>query len=102
MDGETYERTGLPKGCQVWMTWHQPRAGPVWELIDRAMTTERFPLQILEISERREEVLRVAEIDSLKSELAQKDSEIATLKQQLREAQDLIPKKRWWAFWRRQ
>jgi hypothetical protein len=102
MDEKVYGASELPKGCKVVVIWREVRTGPVWELIRRAMTIGQFPIGILE-TDRDEDMYRLmAEITLLRSKLAQKDSQILVLDQRLREAQFLIHKRPWWAFWRRQ
>ena len=100
IDGKEYGASELPKGCKVVVNCREVRAGPVWDLIRSAMTAGQFPLEILE-TERDEDMFRLmTEITALKSKVAQKDSQILFLEQRLREAQLLIHKKPWWAFWR--
>ena len=102
MDGKVYGASELPKGCKVVVNWREVRTGPVWELIQRAMTIGHFSIGILE-TDRDEDMYRLmAEITLLKSKLAQKDSQLLVLDQRLRATQLLVHKKPWWAFWRRQ
>ena len=105
MGGKPYEAPVLPKGCRVLVVWREARTGPVWELIHRAMTTGQFPIEILE-DERDEDTYRLmAEITLLRSQLAQKDTQISELKALFARTQPRQPgdsgKKRWWMFWQR-
>lgn len=101
MDGKEHGAYELPKDCKVVVTWREVRAGPVWDLIHRAMTTGHLPIEILE-SERDEDMFRLMkEITLLRSQVAHRDSRILVLEQRLRDAQLILEKSPWWAFWRR-
>lgn len=110
IDGKAYGALELPKGYKVLVVWREDRAGPVWELIHRAMATGQFSIEILEDEMDEGIYLLMAEITLLRSQLAQKDIQVAALDQRLHESQVLVqqkqlpePRKRpWWAFWRRQ
>jgi hypothetical protein len=109
MDGKPYEAPVLPEGCRVLVVWREARTGPVWELIHRAVTTGQFPIEILEDEMDEGIYLLMAEITLLRSQLAQKDIQVAALDQRLHESQVLVQqkqlsepsKKPWWPFWKR-
>ncbi len=73
------------------------------------MATGQFPIEILEDEMDEGIYLLMAEITSLRSQLAQKDIQVAALDQRLHESQVLVQqkqlsepdKKPWWPFWKR-